>query len=163
VNPSFFAFFDYYAFVGAIFGMFFTLSGIWFGSYLRSRRSREKLVERIQFNSDRLNQIIEYFQNGGLPNFTLDTPGLVVWLHSSADVIDKTLSEDIDWYRYQLDHIKIKLDIIYNKTGYDFNDPEKMNEALKASLRLALGFDLISHMRQELVRGENLQKRLMKK
>jgi|SRR5665213_2903895 len=105
---------DYWlAFVSAIIG-----AGITLCSYFYSRRQERKtavksLLASLKFNDERCRQMEDYFANGIRPNFELDTVGIILWLSKAESLLPDGLIHDINWHRYQLDHINSRLRILH--------------------------------------------------
>jgi hypothetical protein len=149
------------AFVGAVFGTAFTLAGYFFARFLKAKAAKKKLAEIIEFNCQRLEQIRDYLTQGGVPNFPLDTVGMVVWLHSASGIIKEPLLSEIDGYRFQLNHIGNKVDMLYTAFSVRSPDsPKRVGLAIQRVTSLASILGLCPQIETELVRGRELIKRI---
>lgn len=81
--------------------------------HARQTVARNALIERLTFNNQRVVDMLKWFDDGGDPNFLLDTTGIIVWLTLAEDIIPQPLFEQVNWHRYQLDHINAKLAVYY--------------------------------------------------
>jgi hypothetical protein len=118
----------WYGFVGALFGAFLALAWERKKREEKQKESLAKLRGILVRNSELMVEILKWILPGGKPNFTLDTLGLNLWIAASSGIIDDDLLDDLDKYRYQLDHINTKLAIFYSVTGLleeIQTDPEK--------------------------------------
>jgi hypothetical protein len=103
---------------GVIFGALVTVW--WAGHEYRKSRLRElrlardALLERLQFNDDRVVQMLDFFAQGKLsPDFALDTTGIIIWLSRSSGILTSETIKAVNWHRYQLDHINNKLSLFH--------------------------------------------------
>ena len=108
----------WYAFCGALLGSGVALIIAHLDNKRRTKHERtaakKALMERLEFNGTRITQMLGQFGSGvEVPNYPLDTTGIVVWLTLSYDVLDGDLVKDINWHRYQLDHLNTKLHTYY--------------------------------------------------
>ena len=106
---------------------------------IRNRKilARNALIERLNFNNDRVVQMLGYFDTGGWPNFLLDTTGIIVWLTLAEDIIPQPLFVQVNWHRYQLDHVNAKLAVYYGALyapPSDDHDHEEMVKGLRQSI-----------------------------
>lgn len=162
--PSESTFLQYwYAFVGAVFGTAFTLGGVFITRRMKEREARAKLVERIRFNRERLEQVRGYLANNTVPSFPLDTTGLIIWLHSSSGLLKQQLIDDIDGHRYQLDHIHNKMQMVFSYfssrcAGHAGNaiPASAVNDAVQFAAQLGLTQQLDA----EIIRGAEIMKRI---
>lgn len=152
----------WYAFISAAFGALFTLAGFFLGRRLREKEAKIKLAERIEFNCKRMEEIRVRFLGTDMPSFTLDTAGMVIWLHTASGVMKSELVNDIDGYRYQLDHIAEKLRLVQTAFCVDMaTNPEKIDEALqKVRLKYEPSLGVVRHIDTEVIRGRELIKRI---
>lgn len=104
---------DYwYATVSAVIGAMIGIS--WTKAQFRRQKLSEKqrcvqrLRESLQFNVERLNQAHGQLQENMFPNYPLDTAQLNHWLTEAHDLLPAELLKNLDWQRYQLDHISSK-------------------------------------------------------
>jgi hypothetical protein len=103
------------------------------------RRCVSRLRESLQFNVDRLNQAHDQLQGSVFPNYPLDTAQLNHWLTEAHDLLPAQLLKNLDWHRYQLDHISSKFQVASNfvvlTAGRELTSAEQgYVSALKASL-----------------------------
>jgi hypothetical protein len=107
----------FHAFVSAVFGAFFgALVAIKLTQRQNTKRkqfAKTAVAERLHVNAKLATQMLEWFAKDGRPNYLFDTTGIVVWLTMSADILESALITDINWHRYQLDHLNAKLLIYY--------------------------------------------------
>jgi hypothetical protein len=108
----------WYASLGALIGSGVALIIAHFDGKRRTKRERatakQALMERLEFNGTRITQMLGQFSSGvEVPNYPLDTTGIIVWLTLSYDVLNGELIKDINWHRYQLDHLNTKLHTYY--------------------------------------------------
>ena len=119
IKPEFFTAKDsFYACLGALIGSGIALC---ISSILRTRKTnkdkksaKEALIDRLKFNNDRALQMLRQFNDiKETPNYLFDTTGVIIWLSLSSKVFSKQLIEEINWHRYQLDHLNSKLSTYY--------------------------------------------------
>lgn len=108
---------NYLAGFGAVIGTVFSI-GIAYLIYRYKYRkehllAKNALMERILFNDDRAVQMLHIFSVGRCPNFPLDTTGIIIWLGRSADILSSDAINEVNWHRYQLDHVNMKLSALY--------------------------------------------------
>jgi hypothetical protein len=72
-------------------------------------RIRTELITALDFNLDLAEKAMEWLNKEGMPSFTLDTTKLAHLTLEAYGFLDPQLIKDIDWHRYQLDHITEKL------------------------------------------------------
>ena len=136
---------DYwYATIGAIIG---SLISIWWTKReLRreQRQDKQKYIVRLRdcllFNVDRLKQAKDQLQQEIVPNYPLDTAQLNDWIVQSSELLDKKLIQEIDWQRYQLDHITAKISavslfVVLRSGGMMGGQAGEYYKALMSSLR----------------------------
>lgn len=102
-----------YAAIGAFMGAALAFLGALHKRHKDKLRAKDELIKSLQFNLERLIQMMGYFSNGGHPNFTLDTTGIVLWTALAADILPDEVRHDVNWQRYQLDHINNKLSVFF--------------------------------------------------
>ncbi|MCW0219417.1 MAG: hypothetical protein OJI67_13915 [Prosthecobacter sp.] len=131
---------DYwYATASAVLG---SLIALWLTARQRNsarkdaeKHARKALLRSIQFNQERLFQIVSQLTSSStVPNYSLDTIGMTLWLQQSHGILNDDVRQAVDAYRYQLDHIAVKLNqhllivTIYNGT-FDEGLPRTATEA----------------------------------
>src|SRR5712664_3458536 len=103
----------WFAFLGALLG---ALTAIWLTKRQDAERkylAKKALADRLHFNAERATQMLGQFGSGSCPNYLFDTTGIIIWLTRAADIMDEQLITDINWHRYQLDHLNAKLSVYY--------------------------------------------------
>ena len=108
----------WYAGIGALIGFIITL---YVSNIRRARKinkdknlAKEALINRLTFNNDRILQMLGQFGGGKeTPNYLFDTTGIIIWLSLSSELFSEQLISDINWHRYQLDHLNSKLSTYY--------------------------------------------------
>jgi hypothetical protein len=137
---------DYwYGIISAIIG---ALIGIWWTKrqfVIEKVELREKCVEClkscIKFNLERLRQAKEQLDQNVVPNYPLDTAQFNHWLAQSHDSLSPELLRDLDWQRFQLDHISSKFVVVNSAIVTWAGQPRTVQQiehqnAIIASLKL---------------------------
>lgn len=96
------------ALIGAAIGICWTIRQFKAQQHQAANRCLDRLRKCLSFNIDRLNQAKVQLEKSEIPNYPLDTAQLNYWLAQSHDILAANLIRDIDWQRYQLDHISSK-------------------------------------------------------
>jgi hypothetical protein len=101
---------DYwYAIVSALIGAFIGI--LWTLRHFAQQQARHRVLclsrlrACLEFNLERLNQARGQLAHDEIPNYPLDTAQLNHWLTESHDFIPQELLRNLDWQRFQLDHI----------------------------------------------------------
>lgn len=119
IKPNLFTFKDFfYTFLSALIGSGIALC---ISNIRRTRKinkdknlAKKALIERLTFNNDRALQMLDQFDGGKeIPNYLFDTTGIIIWLSLSSELFSKKLISDLNWHRYQLDHLNSKLSTYY--------------------------------------------------
>lgn len=124
------------AIIGALLGIAWANSQTVRKNRLQLAKSRRLLLESVEFNLQRLAQMIDMLQNQSiLPNFLLDSDTLSKRLDSISDFFPDQVVSRLSWERYQLEHINSKLTFInatspITGTG-TIVDPTRLTDLLK--------------------------------
>ncbi|MBC2603752.1 hypothetical protein [Puniceicoccus vermicola] len=148
----------WYAFLGAALGSIFAIIISWriqvSHRKKESQLAKEALVERLKFNNDRALQMMEIFGKHGWPNMSFDTTGIIIWLSRVAGILEGQLLQDVNWHRYQLDHINDKLTIYWNVKTTPISEGQMVQEKICRE-------DIVSHLETVSKDICSLQKRVL--
>lgn len=143
---------DYwYAVIGALIG---ALIGIWWAKGEEEKKRKKacaacvkRLKTCIEANLKLLQQSKEQLTANNIPNFPFDTAQFNHWLTQADDALTPELFKDIDWQRYQLDHISAKFTVVNSliliTTGTALNP-------MQMEIRVALVKSLLDHIEKVL-------------
>jgi hypothetical protein len=156
ILPHLFNFWDYwYAVVGAFLGALIALGVERHRRRGKQKLSLENLRQRVAHNHNLINDILGFFNSGRVSFFKLDPDGLNLWIAESAELLPKSLLDEIETYRHELYHINSKLFTLYSSV--------EIVEALQGA-SAAAGFraglisklDLVVHLVEESKRAANI-------
>lgn len=106
----------FYAVVSAGIGAW--LGIIWAQSQFKAQKRKEEekvrvgIVDTLKFNKERATQAKEQLAKGGMPNYPLDGARLSSLILPAHGFIPDKLLRELDWHRYQLEHITAKLFVV---------------------------------------------------
>lgn len=125
--------------LGAVLGVGLTVLFERISEKRRCRRSLQAIRRSMGFCLERTEQAKDLLQKGGAPSFPLDASRLADWLSAADGVLSEQLWRDLDWHRFQLEHITHKL-VVYNaefvrrQTVVPIPLPSPYEDALRVSL-----------------------------
>ena len=102
------------AFIGAYIGILWTKKQFAVQKEEEKKNCVKRLELCIKFNLERLAQAKTQLENNTVPNYPLDTFQFNHWLAESRDLIAPELVRDLNWQRFQLDHVSSKFVVVNN-------------------------------------------------
>lgn len=131
----------FYTAIGALLG---AGAGLGFAALVeraKGRRNRERLLKAIvmslEFNRDRAQQAKETLEKGW-PSFPLDGARLAGLIAEAHGVLSEHLVRDLDWHRFQLDHITFKLEVAATSYVTKAASGDEATQGYQKSLRTSM-------------------------
>ena len=126
--------------VGVVIGFVLAVGYDLIVSTIRDCRTKKRLRiyidDRLQFNLDRMNQMVGQLKNNNVPTYLLDASSINNVLSQGHSLFDKQKQKDIDWVRFQFEHINHKLTLLPHYSNLYADILKHVEKEIKAAKRL---------------------------
>lgn len=100
------------AVIGALIGIYWTKAQSRNQKNQENEKIRVSILDSLRFNQERGIQAKAQLDGGGMPNYPLDGTRLSNLVVQAHGYLSPETLKNLDWHRFQLDHITAKLGVI---------------------------------------------------